>query len=175
MAVPVRRRRCGNDRGDRAQTADAGPAGPVRPDRHQRAARAAGDPDREAQGAAADDGAVVRRVADRAAAQDCRAAQRNLVARHGRQDAAAGPGQRRARADHRQSSQWQEDRDRPAWRGHHVDPIARAAQHRSGPSARDDDAGGRAESLHHADLPRAGRLGRARQDGEVGAGHGASA
>ena len=66
--VPVRRRRCGNGRGDRAQVAGAGTAGPgsdsTSPDRHHRAARAAGDPDREAQGAAADDGPVVRRVAE---------------------------------------------------------------------------------------------------------------
>ena len=58
-----------------------------------------------------------------------------------------------------------------------ITPIlsARAARHRSRPGARDADAGGRAEPLHHADLPRAGRLGRARQDGEMGAGHRAAA
>ena len=111
----------------------------------------------------------IRLVADRSAAQDHRAAQRDPVARRARQAAAARPGQRRARADHRQSARRQEDRDRPARRGGHAVAVACVRDDRARSPARHADAGSRPERLCPAGLPRHDRLGRARQDGEVGA------
>ena len=86
-----------------------------------------------------------------------------------RQAAAARPGQRRARADHRQSARRQEDRDRPARRGGHAVAVACVRDDRARSPARHADAGSRPERLCPAGLPRHDRLGRARQDGEVGA------
>ena len=127
------------------------------------------------QGHAADDGPIVRPVADRSAAQDARLASGDLVPRRGRQDAAARPGQRRARADDRQSARRQEDRDRPAWRSGHAAADQSVRDRHARPAARRADAGHRPERLRPAGLPRPHRLGRARQDGEMVARNSAAA
>ena len=67
--------------------------------------------------------------------------------RRRRQAAAARPGQRRARADHRQSAQRQEDRARPARRRGHAVADAGVDHDRARARSRHADAGGRAERL----------------------------